>query len=833
MADVTLRHVYKVYDGGVRAVNDFDLEIKDKEFVVFVGPSGCGKSTTLRMIAGLEEITAGQLYIDGELMNEVEPKNRDIAMVFQSYALYPHMTVYENMAFGLKLRHTPREEIDRRVKAAAEILEISELLSRKPKALSGGQRQRVALGRTIVRHPKVFLLDEPLSNLDAKLRVSMRSEITKLHEKLETTFIYVTHDQTEAMTMGNRIVVMKDGFIQQADTPITLFEDPCNLFVATFLGSPQMNIIDAELFMDGKQLKAKLNGLDDMVVTFPEVKAKQLANKKYIGQKVLLGIRPEHVRPNEGDIQAHIEVVEHLGDESILYCKMENRKDQFIVKIPFNSKIHANEDVNVEFNMEHVYLFDAETHKAIMGIPHEDEIPVRINNNIVSIGEQDLVLEPEFVKHLLDSAFDNDVNLAIKPEYVSLTRPMVGNEIPVLVNNNVLNIGNQRFIIDKNNMAALYDKVFTEDMVLVTRPWHISLEEMKDALDIKAKVVKFEEDEKTQVVSFAIDGVEGIYKVEIAKPEVEAPEQSEDAPVEEEPVEVEPPYKEGDEVTVYIPYDKFEVLPENRLALKVKAKVEFMEQKTDYQAVYFSLEGVEGYFAFKMRNDEKVPLGKVVDVYLPYERIKIYDQEHNKVNSREVVYENSGTATVKVNNGVMKIKVGNFTLEYPSKEEISDGQYEIVFKQDKLVPIYTRKMLKAMNKLKKAEEEKQPVEEAPVEEPAEEPVEVEALVEEQATEEAPVEEAPVEAPEEVAKEEVIPEEQPAEEPKKKERVFYNEIKVSAYDEDVLGDKLLVYVQIPGCTGYSSLVVDNSFSVYKMPKFKMYVPEDAFELKPIK
>ena len=833
MADVTLRHVYKVYDGGVRAVNDFDLEIKDKEFVVFVGPSGCGKSTTLRMIAGLEEITAGQLYIDGELMNEVEPKNRDIAMVFQSYALYPHMTVYENMAFGLKLRHTPREEIDRRVKAAAEILEISELLSRKPKALSGGQRQRVALGRTIVRHPKVFLLDEPLSNLDAKLRVSMRSEITKLHEKLETTFIYVTHDQTEAMTMGNRIVVMKDGFIQQADTPITLFEDPCNLFVATFLGSPQMNIIDAELFMDGKQLKAKLNGLDDMVVTFPEVKAKQLANKKYIGQKVLLGIRPEHVRPNEGDIQAHIEVVEHLGDESILYCKMENRKDQFIVKIPFNSKIHANEDVNVEFNMEHVYLFDAETHKAIMGIPHEDEIPVRINNNIVSIGEQDLVLEPEFVKHLLDSAFDNDVNLAIKPEYVSLTRPMVGNEIPVLVNNNVLNIGNQRFIIDKNNMAALYDKVFTEDMVLVTRPWHISLEEMKDALDIKAKVVKFEEDEKTQVVSFAIDGVEGIYKVEIAKPEVEAPEQSEDAPVEEEPVEVEPPYKEGDEVTVYIPYDKFEVLPENRLALKVKAKVEFMEQKTDYQAVYFSLEGVEGYFAFKMRNDEKVPLGKVVDVYLPYERIKIYDQEHNKVNSREVVYENSGTATVKVNNGVMKIKVGNFTLEYPSKEEISDGQYEIVFKQDKLVPIYTRKMLKAMNKLKKAEEEKQPVEEAPVEEPAEEPVEAEALVEEQVTEEAPVEEEPVEAPEEVAKEEAIPEEQPAEEPKKKERVFYNEIKVSAYDEDVLGDKLLVYVQIPGCTGYSSLVVDNSFSVYKMPKFKMYVPEDAFELKPIK
>ena len=354
MADVTLRHVYKVYEGGVRAVNDFDLDIRDQEFVVFVGPSGCGKSTTLRMIAGLEEITAGQLYIDGELMNEVEPKNRDIAMVFQSYALYPHMTVYQNMAFGLKLRHTPKEEIDRRVKEAADILEISELLSRKPKALSGGQRQRVALGRTIVRQPKVFLLDEPLSNLDAKLRVSMRSEITKLHEKLGTTFIYVTHDQTEAMTMGNRIVVMKDGFIQQADTPITLFEDPCNLFVATFLGSPQMNIVDAELFMEGGTLKAKLNGIDNMVISFPDIKAKQLASKDYIGQKVLLGIRPEHVRPNQGDLNVFVDVVEHLGDETIVYTKMEDRKEQFIIKTPFNSKMHSSENIKVDFDMNHV-----------------------------------------------------------------------------------------------------------------------------------------------------------------------------------------------------------------------------------------------------------------------------------------------------------------------------------------------------------------------------------------------------------------------------------------------------------------------------------------------
>ena len=636
MADVTLRHVYKVYDGGVRAVNDFDLEIKDKEFVVFVGPSGCGKSTTLRMIAGLEDITAGQLYIDGELMNEVEPKNRDIAMVFQSYALYPHMTVYDNMAFGLKLRHTPKEEIDKRVKAAAEILEISELLTRKPKALSGGQRQRVALGRTIVRDPKVFLLDEPLSNLDAKLRVSMRSEITKLHERLETTFIYVTHDQTEAMTMGNRIVVMKDGFIQQADTPITLFEDPCNLFVATFLGSPQMNIIDAELFMEGNKLKAKLNGLDNMVVTFPEIKAKQLANKDYIGQKVLLGIRPEHVRPNQGDLSSFVEVVEHLGDESILYCKMENRKEPFIIKIPFNSKMHANEDIKVEFDMEHVYLFDAETHKAIMGIPHEDEIPARINDNLLKIGEQEVVLEKDFLDHLLDCAFDSDVKLAIKPDYISFTKPIVKAE----------------------NEEEVEEKV-----------------------------------------------------------------------------------------------------------ISLKGKLEFIEQKTDYQAVYFSLKGVEGYFAMKVANGEKVTLGKEVELYFPYRRLKIYDQNHNKINSRELIKPNEGIATVKIVNDMMKISVGGATLTYPNKDNLEDGQYQITFKQDKLLPIYSKKMLKANDKLANPE---------------------------------------MNAP--------------------------NKIKVSAYDEDVLGDKLLVYVQVPGFETYASFMIDNNFSVYKMPKFEMYVPEDAFTLK---
>ena len=623
MADVTLRHVYKVYEGSVRAVNDFDLNIKDKEFVVFVGPSGCGKSTTLRMIAGLEEITAGQLYIDGQLMNEVEPKNRDIAMVFQSYALYPHMTVYENMAFGLKLRHVPKDEIDQRVKAAAEILEISELLSRKPKALSGGQRQRVALGRTIVRQPKVFLLDEPLSNLDAKLRVSMRSEITKLHEKLETTFIYVTHDQTEAMTMGNRIVVMKDGFIQQADTPITLFEDPCNLFVATFLGSPQMNIVDAELFMDGKTLKAKLNGVDNMVVTFPDIKAKQLASQKYIGQKVLLGIRPEHARPNEGDLKVYIDVVEHLGDETIVYTKMENRKEQFIIKTPFNGKIHANEEINIALNMDRVYLFDPETHKAIMGIPHEDEIQVRINNGMVTIGEQELQLGEEYLSHLLDASFDNDVFLAIKPEYVSR-------------------------------------------------------EETPDSL-------------------------------------------------------------------------------------AVQAKLEFVEQKTDYQAVYFSLKGVDGYFAMKVRNDEKVDLGKEMTLYLPYQRINVYDQEHNKLNSREVVYPNVGVAQVRNVKGQMVIKVGKATLTYPENPNYPDGEYEIIFKQDKLLPIFNKKMLKKGYQNPEMDNPK------------------------------------------------------------------NVIKVSAYDEDVLGSKLLVYVQVENLEKYASFVIDNNFSVYKMPKFSMYVPEDGFEL----
>ena len=623
MADVSLKHVYKVYDGGVRAVNDFELDIKDKEFVVFVGPSGCGKSTTLRMIAGLEEITAGQLYIDGELMNDVEPKNRDIAMVFQSYALYPHMTVYQNMAFGLKLRHTPKEEIDERVKKAAEILEISELLSRKPKALSGGQRQRVALGRTIVRNPKVFLLDEPLSNLDAKLRVAMRSEITKLHHKLQTTFIYVTHDQTEAMTMGNRIVVMKDGFIQQVDTPITLFEDPCNLFVATFLGSPQMNIVKAELFLEKGVLKAKLNNSDQQIVTFPEIKAKQLADKKYIGGHVLLGIRPEHVKPNEGDLKVYVEVVEHLGDETILYTKMEGRSEQFIVKIPFDSSIHANEEINIKLDMNHIYMFDKETQKSIMGIPHEDMIPVQIKDDVFVIGKQKIKIDEEYQKHLLDQTYLGKNYLAIKPEYISM------------------------------------DKIPN--------------------------------------------------------------------------------------------------------SLKITAKLEFIEEKTDYDALYFSLAGIDGYYALKVKKNTHPKLGDEVEIYLPYAKLVIRDEENNRLNSREILYPNKFAAKVSKKNGQMMISVAGTTLTYNDKEEVEEGEYDLIFKQDKLEPLFNKKLLKSG--LKNPEMSNP----------------------------------------------------------------HNVIKVAAYDEDVLGKKILAYVAVSGSENYASFVLDNNFSVYKMPKFSLYVPEDAFTL----
>ena len=364
MAGLSLRNVYKIYDGGVQAVADFNLEIEDKEFIVLVGPSGCGKSTTLRMVAGLEEISKGEIYIGDRLINNVAPKDRDIAMVFQSYALYPHMTVFNNMAFALKLRKTPRDEIKRRVEEAARILDIEHLLDRKPKALSGGQRQRVALGRAIVREPKVFLFDEPLSNLDAKLRASMRTEISKLHKRLGTTFIYVTHDQIEAMTMGTRIVVMKAGVIQQVDTPQNLYSHPANLFVAGFIGSPQMNFINVKLDKEG----------DDMVALAENFKIKVPAEKNvdgvlndYLGREVILGIRPEHIHDDEDFLNDHpdavfpaeVDVTELMGSETYLYLDIANQRA--IGRVDPSTTAKAGDKINVACELDKIHFFDKDT----------------------------------------------------------------------------------------------------------------------------------------------------------------------------------------------------------------------------------------------------------------------------------------------------------------------------------------------------------------------------------------------------------------------------------------------------------------------------------------
>ena len=368
MASLSLKGIYKRYPGGVVAVSDFNLEIEDKEFLVLVGPSGCGKSTTLRMIAGLEEITEGELYIGDKIVNDIAPKDRDIAMVFQNYALYPHMTVFDNMAFGLKLRKTPKDEIKRRVEEAAKILDISHLLDRKPKALSGGQRQRVALGRAIVREPKVFLLDEPLSNLDAKLRAQMRTELSKIHHNLATTFIYVTHDQTEAMTMATRIVVMKDGLIQQVDTPQNLYKYPCNMFVAGFIGSPQMNFVDAQIVEKNGDLYVEFKGNS---LKLPETKVNDDV-KAYVGKDVVIGIRPEHVHDEERFleaqpeyiIEADVEVTELMGAETFLYLDVDGAK--FTAKVAPTTTAQADEKIKVVLSLEHAHLFDKETQVTII-----------------------------------------------------------------------------------------------------------------------------------------------------------------------------------------------------------------------------------------------------------------------------------------------------------------------------------------------------------------------------------------------------------------------------------------------------------------------------------
>ena len=371
MANLKLSHIYKVYENGHKAVNDFNIDIADKEFIVFVGPSGCGKSTTLRMIAGLETITTGDLFIGDTLANDLEPKDRDIAMVFQSYALYPHMTVYENMAFGLRNRHMPEDQIQEKVLEAAKMLDIEMYLDRKPKAMSGGQRQRVALGRALVRDPKVFLLDEPLSNLDAKLRAQMRTEITKLHKKLATTFIYVTHDQVEAMTMGTRIVVMKLGYVQQIDTPMNLYNKPYNKFVAGFIGTPQMNFFDVTLKRNGKEVEVSYPDGSMSSVAYESVC--KIHNKYLDGEtKVILGIRPEHISISEKPtkLKATVNAVEHLGNECIVYGVLGQPADDFTMKDEGKNvtiktiegvKVEVGDVINLAIAEDKLHLFDGET----------------------------------------------------------------------------------------------------------------------------------------------------------------------------------------------------------------------------------------------------------------------------------------------------------------------------------------------------------------------------------------------------------------------------------------------------------------------------------------
>ncbi len=374
MASLSLKHIYKKYPGGVTAVSDFNLEIKDKEFLVLVGPSGCGKSTTLRMIAGLEEISEGELRIGDRLVNDVAPKDRKIAMVFQNYALYPHMSVFENMAFGLKLSKVPKDIIKKKVEEAARVLDITHLLDRKPKALSGGQKQRVALGRAIVRDPQVFLLDEPLSNLDAKLRAAMRTELTKLHKRVQTTFVYVTHDQVEAMTMATRIVVMKDGLIQQAASPQVLYDEPVNLFVAGFIGTPQMNFMDGKLEKKDGDLYFVYEG---NYLKVPADKAQNPALQEYIGKEIIAGLRPECIFDDEANlakyadsvIETDVDVTELMGAEIYLYLKVgedEEGKSKLIARVSSRSTTRAGDKIKVAFDTTRLHIFDKDTEVCIV-----------------------------------------------------------------------------------------------------------------------------------------------------------------------------------------------------------------------------------------------------------------------------------------------------------------------------------------------------------------------------------------------------------------------------------------------------------------------------------
>lgn len=417
MASLSLKHIYKVYDGTVKAVNDFSMEIEDKEFIVFVGPSGCGKSTTLRMIAGLEDITAGDLQIDGITVNDFEPKDRNIAMVFQNYALYPHMSVYDNLAFSLRTAKVPKDEIHEKVIEAANILGITEYLDRKPKALSGGQRQRVALGRAIVRNPKVFLLDEPLSNLDAKLRAAMRAEISRLHERLETTFIYVTHDQVEAMTMGTRIVVMRAGYVQQIDTPQNLYRYPKNMFVAGFIGTPQMNFFDGTVLKKGESVTVTLDCGCEISMDYHMINRVPL---RYLDgeHRVVFGIRPDDVRLDDPILsdedwektKAAVTAVEALGGETVVYANLnlehtDSRNGAIVLRADAECDAAKGDVIDIAINKRKLHVFDKLTEESIKcRIPEMNVVNCKISSGIITFASQELMLPPALAKSKEGSA---------------------------------------------------------------------------------------------------------------------------------------------------------------------------------------------------------------------------------------------------------------------------------------------------------------------------------------------------------------------------------------------------------------------------------------------
>ncbi|MBO7364138.1 MAG: sn-glycerol-3-phosphate ABC transporter ATP-binding protein UgpC [Lachnospiraceae bacterium] len=490
MANLKLSHIYKVYDNGHKAVNDFSIDIADQEFIVFVGPSGCGKSTTLRMIAGLETITAGDLFIGDTLVNDMEPKDRDIAMVFQSYALYPHMTVYENMAFGLRNRKMPENEIRERVQKAAKMLDIEDYLQRKPKEMSGGQRQRVALGRALVRDPKVFLLDEPLSNLDAKLRAAMRTEITALHKSLKTTFIYVTHDQVEAMTMGTRIVVMKNGYVQQIDTPMNLYHEPYNKFVAGFIGTPQMNFFNVCLKREKETVTIIFQNGD--TVQLPYERVSKIHSRYLNGDtQVVFGIRPEHLalkkggqlQKDEAGVKFIVTNVERLGNETIIYGKlgdqlgdftMKDEGDSIIVKTTDADDIRIGDVVFAEPNQNRVHFFDAETEVTLMNrIP-----PYNTVEALKKVGVMELLGSRVALPDAFDKALENAdrFELSIPPQAI-----VPGDDFALEVVH-IEQVNDQRLAYLRNGDSYLFALV--DDTVREGGTYRFSL--LNDKLEVSA-----------------------------------------------------------------------------------------------------------------------------------------------------------------------------------------------------------------------------------------------------------------------------------------------------------------------------------------------------------